>query len=192
MIIGLIRHGETDWNLIGRIQGQTDIPLNETGLKQAKKVALRILADEEKWDYVVTSDLQRAKQTGEVIANKLNIPLLTPDARLRERGFGQIEGTTKEERVAKWGDEFDWIEYGAETFEALQARSISFLDELYEKYPNGNILCVTHGGLIARILLHLFEGIEDKRVGNVSLSIINYTPQLRTLLLHNCMKHNVD
>lgn len=190
MLLGLVRHGETDWNAVGRIQGQTDIPLNEVGLSQAEKLAKRLLDDEYKWDYIITSDLLRAKQTGEVIANYLNIPTLPPDARLRERFFGQIEGTTKAERVTKWGEDLVFTDVGAETFELLQARAVALFDELYSTYPHANILCITHGGFIARVLLHLFEGIEDKRIGNVSLSIFNYTPEQKTLYVHNCMKHN--
>ena len=190
MLIGLVRHGETSWNAIGRIQGQTDIPLNEQGIQQAERLATRLEGEQLKWDYVITSDLLRAKETGEVIARKLNIPMLEDDIRLRERFFGEIEGTTKEERIAKWGEDVSFTDLGAETFEELQERAVSLFNELYEKYPSANILCVTHGGLIARVLLHLFNDIEDKRIGNVSLSIFDYTPTLRVLHLHNCMKHN--
>lgn len=190
MLIGLVRHGETDWNAIGRIQGQTDIPLNEVGLEQARRVANRLLADNVKWDYVITSDLLRAKQTGEVIAQTLDVPMLPDDERLRERYFGQIEGTTKAERIEKWGEDLIFTDVGAETFDALQERAVALFDELYSKFPQGNILCVTHGGLIARVLIHLFENIEDKRIGNVSLSTFEYSPNTYTLKLHNCMKHN--
>lgn len=192
MILGLVRHGETDWNLVGRIQGQTDIPLNETGLMQAEKLANRLFSEQQKWDYIITSDLLRAKQTGEVIANKLNIPVLAADARLRERHFGEIEGTTKAERIAKWGEDLVFTDVGAETFEALEQRTIALFTELYKAYPHARILCITHGGLIARVLIHLFKGIEDKRIGNMSLSIFDYSPNKVDLLLHNCMKHNVE
>lgn len=103
MRIGLIRHGLTDWNAAGRIQGQTDIPLNGEGREQAERLGRRLLTEEYQWDYIITSGLSRAQETGEIISKLLNVPLLEPDARLKERAFGQIEGLTSEERVARWG-----------------------------------------------------------------------------------------
>ncbi len=93
MLIGLVRHGKTDWNAEGKIQGQTDIPLNEEGKAQAIALANRLSGEERIWDAVVSSDLKRAFATAQIIAEKLGIPLLESDSRLRERYFGEVEGT---------------------------------------------------------------------------------------------------
>lgn len=191
MQVGLIRHGETSWNAVKRIQGQTDIPLNENGIKQAKLLAQRLQGEREDqhWDYIITSDLQRALATGQHIAEALHVPMLEPDTRLRERYFGQIEGTTLEERVERWGDHWKELDLGAETDEAMRSRGLQLLEELYALYPGRNILCVTHGSFIAELLLELFPAIEDMRINNLSYSILKRDGDSWELQLHNCTKH---
>lgn len=189
MLIGLVRHGETHWNAIKRIQGQTDIPLNENGIEQAKLLASRLQADDSIWDYVITSDLARAKVTGNYIHEALQIPLLTVDERLRERFFGQVEGTTLEERVAKWGEDWKDLDLGAESTENMRSRGIEILEELYVNYPSANILCVTHGSFIAHLLLELFPTLEEERIGNLSYSIVERNEAGWKLVLYNCSKH---
>lgn len=191
MQIGLIRHGETSWNAVKRIQGQTDIPLNETGIKQAKQLAARLKQEleQQRWDYLMTSDLQRAMVTGQYIADELNVMLLAPDTRLRERYFGQIEGTTLEERIERWGESWKGLDLGAETDEAMRQRGVELLNELYAMYPDKHILCVTHGSFIAELLLELFPELEDKQIGNLSYSILKRDEKGWQLLLHNCTKH---
>lgn len=189
MLIGLVRHGETSWNAVRRIQGQTDIPLNDNGIQQAKLLAARLLSDEKIWDYIVTSDLKRAKVTGDYIREALHIPSLGTDIRLRERYFGQIEGTTVEERVEKWGEDWKELDLGAESDVEMRARGLSLLEELYEKYPSSNILCVSHGSFIAHLLQELFPELEDQRIGNLSYTILERNESGWGLLLHNCSKH---
>lgn len=193
MRIGLIRHGETHWNAIKRIQGQTDIPLNENGIAQAKLLASRLQSDEAIWDYIITSDLERAKATGAHIQEALQRPLLTADKRLRERFFGEVEGTTLEERVAKWGEDWLDLDLGAESDQEMRSRGIEMLEELYVNYPNANILCVSHGSFIAHLLLELFPELEDERIGNLSYSIVERNEAGWKLILYNCSKHlNAD
>lgn len=104
--LGLIRHGTTEWNLEGRMQGQMDTPLAEVGRVQAKSLANRLKY--EAWDGIIASDLMRAHETALTIEKITGVPLLGVDARLRERAFGQLEGTTVQDRIAKWGE--DWRE----------------------------------------------------------------------------------
>lgn len=189
MLIGLVRHGETSWNSMKRIQGQTDIPLNENGIKQAKLLAARLHSEEKLWDYILTSDLKRAYVTGQHISEVLQTPMLEPDRRLRERYFGQIEGTTLEERITRWGEQWRELDLGAEKIELMRLRGVELLNELYSKYPHENILCVTHGSFIAEILLELFPNIEDQRINNLSYSIIKVDEHGFELLKHNCTKH---
>lgn len=189
MLIGLVRHGETSWNVDKRIQGQTDIPLNHNGIEQARLLAARLVSDEKIWDYIVTSDLERAKVTGDYIMQALQLPSLGTDKRLRERYFGQIEGTTLEERVEKWGEGWKELDLGAESDVDMRARGVGLLEELYVKYPSANILCVSHGSFIAHLLLELFPELEDQRIGNLSYSILERDENGWKLLLHNCSKH---
>mgnify|MGYP001497765073 CR=1 FL=1 len=76
MRIGWIRHGITEWNTLGKIQGTTDIPLSPEGVRQARRLADRLAGDEVYWQGVVSSDLQRAAQTAKIVAHRLEIPVL--------------------------------------------------------------------------------------------------------------------
>ena len=109
--IGIIRHGSTTWNVEGRAQGNSDIPLDEEGLLGANKLAERL--KKENWDIVYSSNLMRAKQTANIIAVKSGIPIYL-DPRLREVGGGLIEGTTEDERVLKWGEKWWHLDLGME------------------------------------------------------------------------------
>jgi|HigsolmetaAR203D_1030402.scaffolds.fasta_scaffold01603_3 probable phosphoglycerate mutase len=172
--IGLIRHGVTDWNVLKKIQGKSDIPLNGEGRRQAKQLAERLRR--EQWDAVVTSDLVRAKETAEIVAQALGIPVASEDARLRERSFGAAEGTTEEERLARWGEK--WREnpdIGIESVDALLARALPCLDDLAEAYAGRRILAVTHGGWIVHVLTALFPDLEFGWIGNTSVSVIRRT-----------------
>ena len=100
-IICLVRHGETDWNAIGKLQGRTDIPLNETGIFQAEKCGEYL--KESEWDFIITSPLNRAKQTAEIIKRKIDVPLLEMD-HFVERHFGEAEGMTLQEISAAFPD----------------------------------------------------------------------------------------
>lgn len=190
MLIGLIRHGLTDWNAIGRIQGQSDIPLNEEGRRQARLLAGRLKNEQEpRWDFVITSGLSRAQETGSIIAEVLGIPLLDPDSRIVERSFGQVEGLTSAEREAKWGK--DWIlqDLGQETEEQLRNRGLSFLQEMEQKYGDSHVLVVSHGALLAQLYEALFPEQCTDRIGNLSLTIVGKESAEWKLNLYNCTRH---
>lgn len=189
MLIGLVRHGETDWNAAKITQGQTDIPLNEVGIEQAKALANRLVQDGEVWDGVLTSDLLRAQVTGQYIADSLNIPILGTEVRLRERYFGQVEGTNEEQRIARWGENWRELDLGAESDDVMTKRGISLLDDLYLKQPKQNMLLVSHGSFIAHLLLKLIDNLEDCRIGNLSYNIIERVGDKWEMKLHNCTKH---
>jgi len=187
--IGLIRHGLTDWNAAGRIQGQTDIPLNGEGREQAERLGRRLLTEEYQWDYIITSGLSRAQETGEIISRLLNVPLLEPDARLKERAFGQIEGLTSEERVARWGKSWETLDLGQEQIADIQVRALAFLEDLWSAYPDGNVLIVTHGAFLANLLTALFKDRYTERIGNLSLTILEKERDDWSPLLYNCTRH---
>ncbi|OMF65653.1 histidine phosphatase family protein [Paenibacillus sp. FSL R5-0766] len=189
MRIGLIRHGLTDWNAAGRIQGQTDIPLNGEGREQAERLGRRLLTEEYQWDYIITSGLSRAQETGEIISKLLNVPLLEPDARLKERAFGQIEGLTSEERVARWGQAWETLDLGQEQVADIQIRALAFLEDLWSAYPDQNVLIVTHGAFLANLLTALFKDRYTERIGNLSLTILEKERDDWSPLLYNCTRH---
>ncbi|WP_091018020.1 histidine phosphatase family protein [Paenibacillus amylolyticus] len=189
MRIGLIRHGLTDWNAAGRIQGQTDIPLNGEGREQAERLGRRLLKEEYQWNYIITSGLSRAQETGEIISKLLNVPLLEPDARLKERAFGQIEGLTSEERVARWGQAWETLDLGQEQIADIQIRALAFLEDLWSAYPDQNVLIVTHGAFLANLLTALFKDRYTQRIGNLSLTILEKERDDWSPLLYNCTRH---
>jgi len=151
--ICLVRHGETDWNLNRRYQGWEDIPLNEAGLGQARVVAQTIAGEE--WDAIVTSPLSRARQTAEAIAAALGIDEIMEDPDLRERGYGEAEGLTLQERLAKWSDD-TWP--GLEPWEVMQARAMAALARVAARHAGQRVLVVCHGGLINAVLAEVSNG----------------------------------
>ncbi|WP_314585425.1 histidine phosphatase family protein [Paenibacillus terrigena] len=189
MLIGLIRHGQTDWNLIGKIQGRTDIPLNENGRNQAKLLADRLSQDTYTWDYVISSGLQRAEETASIIAKSLNIPLLPPDGRLIERSYGQVEGTTQEERIARWGDQWREQDLGQETNEEVRARAMQFLQDMSEQHSNSNILMVSHGSFLAQLYLVLFQERFQENIKNLSFTVLEKRDLQWSPILYNCTRH---
>jgi len=189
MLVGLIRHGLTDWNALGKIQGQSDIPLNEEGRKQAALLAERLKHEPYSWDFVITSGLLRAQETGEIIAASLGIPVYDPDSRLMERAFGQVEGLTAAERETLWGMDWNLKDLGQEKDHEVQARALAFLTELGERYPDKNVLVVSHGGLLAQLYRVLYQDKFTERIGNLSLTILEKDEQAWEPRLYNCLKH---
>ncbi len=169
--ICLVRHGETEWNKTGRLQGRTDIPLNETGLKQAEACGQYLQSLN--WDVMAASPLQRAKQTAEVINSFLQLPLFIIDEFI-ERDFGDAEGMTRKEIISAFPDR----NYpNKESRSALEMRIMKGLQTIHERYEGKRVLLITHGGVINT----LFEILSDGKLGkqklklkNASLSTIRY------------------
>jgi broad specificity phosphatase PhoE len=136
----LVRHGETDWNAEGKLQGHTDRPLNDYGRRQAQALADRLAG--ESIDAVYASDLSRARETAEILGAKLGLPVLV-DPDLREKNWGNWEGLTSDERLH--------IEFEGETSEAHRDRTLSAVHRIVERHPGGRIVVVTHGGSLRRI-----------------------------------------
>ena len=136
----LVRHGETDWNAEGKLQGHTDRPLNDYGRRQAKALANR-LADE-RIDALYASDLSRARETAEILGEQLGLAVVV-DPDLREKNWGNWEGLTSDERLH--------IEYEGETSEAHRERTLSAVQRIVERHPEGRIVVVTHGGSLRRL-----------------------------------------
>jgi probable phosphoglycerate mutase len=151
--IVLVRHGETEWNKLRRIQGQLDVPLNEAGLGQARAVARRLggaaIAA------VYTSDLVRASQTAAPIAAACGL-VAQADRRLRERHFGRLQGSyyealqraQPEYHRRMMSRELDFDLDGGETIPVLHARVCEVLGEIAARHREGTIVVVTHGGVL--------------------------------------------
>jgi probable phosphoglycerate mutase len=148
-----IRHGETDWNAIARIQGHTDIALNARGRWQAQQVALA-LADEA-FAAVYTSDLVRAADTAAPLVARSGAPLHV-HVGLRERSLGVFEGFDIDQVLRRWPEQAlawrqrdpDFGPQGGETLRDFYARCVGVLHALAARHPGGQIAVVTHGGVL--------------------------------------------
>jgi probable phosphoglycerate mutase len=149
----LVRHGETEWNHLRRIQGQIDVPLNSVGLLQAEAVAQRL--GDRNVVALYTSDLQRAAQTAAPIAAACGLAAQA-DPRLRERSFGSFEGDFYDElqRVSPQrhqrllSRDLDYDLDGGETIPVLHRRVCEALTDYAGRHPRGPIVVVTHGGVL--------------------------------------------
>jgi uncharacterized phosphatase len=151
-LLYLIRHGETDWNRARRIQGSTDIPLNDLGRSQAAATG-RLLArhaQDHAWHDVFSSPLSRAFETGEIIARELGIERVKAIPTIVERSYGQAEGLDDRELSRRFPG--DTPVPGRETREEVAARVIPALIELAERHPGSNLIVTTHGGVIRTVL----------------------------------------
>jgi broad specificity phosphatase PhoE len=153
----LVRHGETDWNAEGRLQGHTDRPLNDHGRRQAKDLADR-LADEGA-DAIYASDLSRARETAEIVGTRLGLPVVI-DADLREKDWGSWEGLT--------GDERAHVEQVGESTEAHRDRVMRAVRRIVERHPGQRVVVVTHGGSLRRVQASL-NGIAEPVVDNCAV-----------------------
>ena len=174
MKIYVVRHGQTKWNLEGRIQGKTDIELNEKGREQAKTI--RDLIAKYDIDLIISSPLKRAKETAEIINSKLKCPIIF-DKALEERCYGEFEGEVRkliEDEIVNSQMLHNYnlnLDYKViEPIKDLCNRVWGLLDNMKEKYKNKNILLISHGGVI-RAINGYFEGIgEDGVIENPQLS----------------------
>lgn len=158
--IVIVRHGETDYNLTNTIQGQTDVPLNATGLLQARLTAKRL--EKEEFSFVYSSDLSRAVVTAETIAPGKEILC---DSRLREWHLGDWQGKTLKEIESIYPGGFRAFLNNGEKVKVpngesgydIKMRVKMFLLDLQAKHKEGKILIVSHGGAIRR-LFHILMG----------------------------------
>jgi probable phosphoglycerate mutase len=136
----LVRHGETDWNADGRLQGHTDRPLSDYGRAQALRLGEELAGEE--FAAIYASDLARARETAAIVGARLHLPVvLDPD--LREKDWGTWEGLTSMERVG--------VELVGESTEQHQRRMLAALGRIAATHPSDRILVVTHGGSMRRV-----------------------------------------
>jgi probable phosphoglycerate mutase len=136
-----LRHGETDWNAQDLAQGSVDVPLNQTGLAQARSAAL--LLRDKGIRSVISSPLSRAKDTADIVAAQLGLPVQTEDA-LREVAFGVQEGKPMSAWFAAWVDG-QFTPDGGESFDVLTVRAVEVINRCIQRPPV--VLVVGHGGV---------------------------------------------
>lgn len=169
-ILGLLRHGQTDWNIDLRLQGSSDIPLNETGINQAT-VAGSTLSRAD-WDVIIASPLSRARDTAQIVAQQLAMPVvIVPE--LVERSFGVAEGFSHSE----WRKMYEANEHieGLESIEVLKSRCELLLQLIATEYDGLRVLAISHGALIRKVLRIVSDNQvpeDGDRLGNVSLNKI--------------------
>lgn len=194
----LVRHGESEWNKLKKIQGQIDIPLTEKGIEQAKLIGKRLI--NEGIEKIYTSDLKRAYDTASIIGKMLNIDVI-PLKELREINFGIWEGLTTDIIKSKFSKERElWLKNpemlkveGAESILELQLRAMNEINKIISNNNIDNVLIVSHSATLKTIILGLLNmdisHFKNMTLNNVSLSIIEFRQYNRVLTLLNDTSH---
>ncbi|MCI6612262.1 histidine phosphatase family protein [Mitsuokella jalaludinii] len=193
-----VRHGQTEWNVLGRYQGQTDIALSPLGIEQAEKLAAHFPVD--KVEAVYSSDLVRAMTTARCVADLFGLTV-EPRPELRELNFGDWEGLTYDEIVAKWPDALNnffqhpdvlEIPHG-ESFPKLRERALDAVEKIVACHPNQTVAVFAHGAILRTILtaaLHMdLKYVWTIRQFNTAVNIVTYTEHGTTVELLNGTGH---
>lgn len=196
--IMLVRHGETDWNQAGKIQGHVDTSLSTKGLAQATALGRRLAAVPIGAAY--TSDLNRAAETAQAILDGRAVELcLAPE--LREFSYGQWEGLTYHDIEHLYPAQFadmqsrrlDFAPPGGESMDQLIDRVGGFLSQMQQHHPNQTVLMVAHGGSLRAAIVALLElprrAAWSLWLATASLSIIDIRPDNMVLRLLNDTSH---
>lgn len=169
--LALVRHGETDWNRSGRLQGSSDIPLNDTGRSQAGRAGLDLAR--QRWDLLVSSPLSRAGETADIIGTHLGLERSATYPELAERHFGEAEGSTGFEAYDRWPHgRYPGLEPRSE----VRRRALRAIDDLTREHPGSAIVVVTHGGVIRTVLDSLLTH-RSPRIVNAGVSTLRHDGQ---------------
>lgn len=177
----LIRHGQTEWNIKGKIQGKTDIPLNETGFYQAKLLADAM--EHKEAAAIYASPLKRAYETACVMAERMKLPVI-PIEELREVDFGLWEGLSWREIQAEYPGDFErWdlnpVEHtptGGETKEESRSRCKAAMERILSEKEQ-DVVIVAHGGILVFVADYLLRAQQEKNeviVKNASITAVDY------------------
>ncbi|PRY70468.1 putative phosphoglycerate mutase [Glaciihabitans tibetensis] len=185
----LVRHGETDWNRARRIQGSTDIPLNDTGRAQAATTGA-LLARRE-WDAIISSPLSRAYETASIIARETGLAAPTTRDTLVERGYGAAEGLDHREVDTRFPDGEEVP--GRESRDEVMERVVPALLSIAAEHPGENVIVVSHGGVIRAVLSAIEPdnahgtitngSIHSVRIADGSLELIAFDDPIDELSL---------
>jgi probable phosphoglycerate mutase len=163
MILYVVRHGESVFNIEGRYGGIIDIPLTPKGLEQAKQLAEKL--NEINFEIIITSSLMRARQTAEIINEVFNVPFVVSDE-FKERNMGVYGGLTKDEIIEKYPDLWErkctrqWNDAptNGETYQQFDERITKGLKNLEDEYPDKSVLLVTHG-YVSRVINRHYKNL---------------------------------
>jgi uncharacterized phosphatase len=171
----LVRHGQTDWNAAGRIQGATDVPLNDVGRGQATEAVAPL--SQYDWDFVVASPLSRAAETADIIAVDLDLEVTRHLPGLVERNYGPAEGLSAGPKLDELRVDGDYGNFrGSEAALSVSNRGLAALRQLAEDYPGARIIVVCHGTLIRLSLMAALER-EIPPILNAAMSIVQFSPE---------------
>jgi len=161
----LVRHGETEWNRLRKIQGISDIPLNDTGRSQA--AALGDILSKHRFDLIVSSPLSRALETAQIVARKLGMPAPLVIQDLVERNYGEAEGSSGLELDTLYppGTEIP----GREDRADVTKRVVRTLHDLAIRHPEADILAVAHGAVIRCVVDYAAPGEYSEPITNCSV-----------------------
>lgn len=205
MRLVLVRHGVTEWNAAGRLQGQLDVPLSPAGLRQAAAVALSIPRHAVGAAAVYSSDLSRAAHTAEAVAETLGVRVYL-DCRWREIHGGELQGLDRDEILSRYpgySAQFRADPYatrcpgdGGESYGDVEARVVAACLELAERHDGGCAVVVSHGGALRRLVGALLELPRNRSYGlqldNASISVLELSGDGNRLLLWNDCCHLGD
>ena len=199
MKVYITRHGETEWNIQGKIQGCLDSPLTEQGLWGAERLSEAI--KNKNIDYIITSPLLRAYKTAQIAAGDSNITIVTMD-KLKEINCGDFQGYGFQEvwevypelKETVKMDPYNFKYPGGESLKEFNERVVGGFESILEEYKGLNILIVGHGGTIKCITNHIFQEGESKSwfanvVDNCSLTEFDYDSGEFTLVDYNNTTH---
>jgi broad specificity phosphatase PhoE len=160
----VVRHGQSEWNAIGRWQGHADPALSELGRRQAAVAAASIGAV----DGIISSDLLRAAETAAIISQQLGVGPVMIDERLRERDVGEWTGLTRIEINRRWPGWVDDLRRpdGFEDVESVLLRVLEAFAAIRDASPGGSLLVITHGGVIRSLAAS--HGLDDVPVANLA------------------------
>ena len=194
----IVRHGETEWNAQGRIQGHSDIALSDQGRQQAHAVARRLQGYA--FDAAYSSDLSRTRETAEIILGEAKTPLQTTPL-LREYRKGVFEGLTVHDYARQFPEQYraslvndlDFAPDGGETIRETSARLAGFAEQLLERHMDDTVLVVGHGGSLRSLLVALMDLPLEANwkfvMHNCALSVIYTYPDNTVMHLYNDTGH---
>lgn len=190
--IMLIRHGETEWNILGKFQGSTDIPLSNEGIRQAFMLKERLKSD---FDYIFSSPLKRAYETAKILCDE-SVKHVSIAEEIREINFGKWEGLTVKGIAEKYPDIFnEWRNDKREgkfcggDMSTLNAsiRAKNCIMEIANKHKGKKIVIVAHGGIIKAGLIGIFEWdmsmYHKIALGNTCVNTITFNDDMKPALL---------
>lgn len=192
----LVRHGETEWNALSKVQGNMDTELNDMGIKQAEFVAVRLA--KENIDVLYTSNLKRAKATAQKIAEQAKIEVKELHD-FREICLGPWEGLTIKEINERYTEHYkiyrespkDFNMPGAETFLQVSERFCNAINNIIVQNIDKKIVIVSHGAAIKAAIINIL-GIDIShynkfRIDNASISILNFSDNYHSRVVVECL-----